>query len=427
MGARPSAPQPRTKAVLLFLFFFCVIAAFWSIKPLRTSSVVQSFGPDLYPLFKQGVVVIAPVLVAAISWASSRFARETIIYLFAGVFGVSAALFWMSFAAGGGRTTDMLFYFFVDSYITVMVTLFWAYLNDVYSTEDARRYYGPIGLGGLTGGIVGAWIAGWAGTALGYNVIVAFGVFLAAVFPIVAALGRMCDGRPRGPVVPAHHEDRRTQLTEGATTVFRSRYLLAVLGVVGMYEIVSTIVDYAFNASLHDALGDRVTMAAYQGRVFFVAQLAALAVQGALTPFVHRRFGVIPGLLFLPLCLFTGMTGALFVPGLVVFTLTIGAEASLAYSINQSSKEILYVPLDALAKYKGKAFIDIFGIRAEKALGAAVVLAYTLWLRESGVHSSVLTAAALVLICVWFYALRVISKEFAEKTAAEDTALTRAA
>ena len=43
---------------------------------------------------------------------------------------------------------------------------------------------------------------------------------------------------------------------------------------------------------------------------------------------------------------FGGSAAFLIAPFLPVITFAIGAEASFSYSINQASKEILYVPLD---------------------------------------------------------------------------------
>jgi ATP/ADP translocase len=90
-------------------------------------------------------------------------------------------------------------------------------------------------------------------------------------------------------------------------------------------------------------------------------------------------------------------------------------DASFAYSINQVSKEILYVPLDPASKYKSKAFIDILGIRFAKAIAAGVILIYTLWLKKAGVPSTVLMGMNIILICFWLYAIYVVGREFEKK------------
>jgi len=175
--------------------------------------------------------------------------------------------------------------------------------------------------------------------------------------------------------------------------------------IMGIYEVVSTIVDYQFNASSSAAFAARDAMAGFHGKVFFFAQLVSLAVQLFVTSPVHRRFGVLAGLVILPIALLTGTVAFLIVPTLWVITLTIGGEASFAYSINQASKEILYVPLGAVEKYKGKAFIDMFVFRAGKTVGAGIILAYTLWLQHQGIGPRWLMAFAFIAIFGWLIAL----------------------
>ena len=77
----------------------------------------------------------------------------------------------------------------------------------------------------------------------------------------------------------------------------------------------------------------------------------------------------------------------------------------MSYSINQTSKEILYLPLDPVSKYKGKAFIDMFVLRAAKTLGAVILLCYTLFLKHHGVPAGVLTLAAVAALAAWVYAI----------------------
>lgn len=142
--------------------------------------------------------------------------------------------------------------------------------------------------------------------------------------------------------------------------------------------------------------------------MFFVAQLFSLGVQLLVTPWVHRKLGVLAGLLFLPAALLLGSAAFLLVPVLAVITFAIGSEASFSYSINQASKEILYVPLDKVSKYKGKAFIDMFVLRAAKTLGAAVVLLYTFWLRGFGLSPRWLMVVGIAGIFIWLFSIRVI-------------------
>jgi len=203
--------------------------------------------------------------------------------------------------------------------------------------------------------------------------------------------------------------------TEGVSAVFQSKYLLSIVAIVGLYEIVSTIIDFLFTSTVSAAFPARDAMAAFQGKVFFVAQIASLLVLIGLTPYIHKHHGIMAGLLFLPVALLIGSVTFLLVPILYVITFCIGSEAAFFYSINQISKEILYVPLANLEKVKGKAFIDMFVFRGSKAISAIILLSYSLFLSKHGWTSSYLMTINIVAIGVWLVAIQYAGKIFSKE------------
>ncbi|MBI2981909.1 MAG: hypothetical protein HYY44_06415, partial [Deltaproteobacteria bacterium] len=144
------------KPILLFLYFFCVIAAFWMLKPLRTSGVVKAFGPDYYPLIKQGVVFLIPFVLTLYNMMTCFLSRPRMVAFFTGLFLAGNGIFWWLFQGPSSSAVLVAFFYYVDIYVTLMVTLFWTYLNDLYEANEAKKYYGFIGAGGLLGGIAGS-------------------------------------------------------------------------------------------------------------------------------------------------------------------------------------------------------------------------------------------------------------------------------
>jgi AAA family ATP:ADP antiporter len=187
----------------------------------------------------------------------------------------------------------------------------------------------------------------------------------------------------------------------GARMVAGSSYLIAIAGMVGLYELVSTNLDYVFTTMADANFPSRDAMAAYQGRVFFWANLGALVMQIGLVSWIHQRLGVKAGLLVLPLILLVG--SALFAaePMLLVISGVIGADGALSYSVNQSSKEVLYTPTDRDTTYKAKAFIDMFVFRSAKAVGGAFLLFYAFRLTHLGLGMGFLASVNVALASVW--------------------------
>jgi len=187
---------------------------------------------------------------------------------------------------------------------------------------------------------------------------------------------------------------------EGARLVFRSRYLLAIVSLVGIYEIVSQLLDYQFTATVaHYVPGDTAT---HFSTVYAITNGVALFVQLFLTANVMSRFGLRAALLVMP-CLILGASG-LFVllPILWVGSSLNTVDNAFNYSINQSARESLYTPLSRDEKYKAKAFIDMFLYRTAKvvAIGIALVVGACC---AGGEFTAIrwLSIATIGLACVW--------------------------
>jgi len=196
--------------------------------------------------------------------------------------------------------------------------------------------------------------------------------------------------------------------------VFRSPYLLSIVAIVGLYEIVSTILDFQFtNTVTHYLEGPAIGQ--WFSNVYLVTNIVALLVQLLLTGFVMSRLGVHVALLVLPVAILAASTGFAALPILLIGSLLNTADNGFSYSINQSAKESLYVPTTKDEKYKAKAFIDMFVQRFAKAVAVVVSLGITTVFVE---YASIrwLSAVIIPLIVVWVFAAVYAGRRFREVT-----------
>jgi AAA family ATP:ADP antiporter len=137
-------------------------------------------------------------------------------------------------------------------------------------------------------------------------------------------------------------------------------------------------------------------------------------VQLLLTSFVMVRFGVGVALLFLPIAACLGSAGFLIVPGLLLGSFLNTTDNGFSYSINQSAKEVLYVPTTRDEKYKAKAFIDMFIQRFAKAVAVGINLVIATWF--AGFENvRWLSLATVAILLLWIVAARYAGRVFAEK------------
>ena len=418
-------------ALLMFGYFFLVITSFWILKPLKKSAFITFYkeaGFDLWGWQLTGSqaeliakvlnMVVAIVAVTVFTLLVRSFRRQQLTYIFSAFFIVCYVLYTFVLDSAGDWTV-WSFYLFGDLYSTLMVATFFAFLNDSVEPGAAKRLYGLIGLGGVAGGAFGSTIvraqikslsyAEWLWICLGIGV---------AIGLIAMLVGRRVEGfEPAEPEPePEEAKEAENPALEGARLVFRSRYLLAIVAIVGLYEMVSTIMDFQFTATIeHYLSGEEIGV--QFSTVYELTNWVALFVQFFLTSFVMTRFGVGIALLFLPVAALAGSIGFMIFPALWIGSLLNTTDNGFSYSINQSAKEVLYVPTTRDEKYKAKAFIDMFVQRFAKAL--AVGLSLTITIVFAGFESvrwlSLLTGLILVL---WIIAVRYVGRAFAEKEAA---------
>jgi AAA family ATP:ADP antiporter len=106
-----------------------------------------------------------------------------------------------------------------------------------------------------------------------------------------------------------------------------------------------------------------------------------------------------------------GSVGFLFTPVLLTGSALYIFDNGFNNSINQSSKEVLYVPTTRVEKYQAKAFIDMFVQRLAKAVAVGLSLAITTLFVGFGSVRWLSLVTALILVA-WISIVRFAGKEF---------------
>lgn len=379
----------RLHALMMGAYFFLIIATFWMLKPIKKTLLLAHYpegavwagwelsAAQIELVAKELNMAVALVAALAFSLLARAMRREafaaTVSATFIGIYAIFAIT-----AVTGSTVTVWAFYLAGDLFVTAMVAAFFAFLNDSEDPLAARRLYGLIGLGGVLGGALGSTVVASHVRVLDAATISWLVCLTGAIIVLlILGAGRIVARHPppeRGPQPnPAHGLQAAFA---GASLTLQSRYLMMIASIVVIYEMASTLVDYQFTATVLHYVS-RPDLGAYFSNVFAFTNIVAVAVQLVLTPWVLRRFGVGPGLMLLPVALGLCAAGFWAAPILLIGSLLNTADNAFAYSLNQSAKEILYVPLSRDEKYRAKAFIDIFLLRSAKALAVAVGLALT--------------------------------------------------
>ena len=416
-------------ALLMAAHFFLVITVFWILKPIKKGLFIQHYDERGFTLLSWTMsasqaellakvlnMVVAAVAVAVCTWLARRYRRQQLSYIFCAFFVVCCLAYSLVVERPSG-TTVWSFYLFGDLFSTLMVATFFAFLNDSVTPDAARRLYGLIVFGGVAGGVFGsttvrAFIKS-LGTAEWLWVCIGLIVLMIGVAWGAARFVEPTAGPRAEPAAPSSAGGNPA--LEGARLVFASPYLLAIAGIVGFYEIVSTVMDFQFTSTVSHYL-EGPAIGAHFASVFAITNAIAMFVQLFLTSFVMTRFGVGTALLVLPMLAAGGSLGFAALPTLWIGSSLNTIDNAFSYSINQSAREALYTPTTTAEKYKAKAFIDMFVQRFAKAVAVGVSLAITTYFED---FSSIrwLSFFTIAVIALWAVAARYAGRHFARVTA----------
>lgn len=196
--------------------------------------------------------------------------------------------------------------------------------------------------------------------------------------------------------------------------VFRTRYLLLIAILVLLVNWVNTTGEYILGRLVEDtaaaaiAAGETgLSQGEYIGRFysdfFSVVNVVSLLMQLFLVSRIVKYLGVRIAVMALPVIAFGGYALLAFFPILSVVRWAKTAENATDYSLNNTVRNILFLPLTREQKYKAKQVTDAFFWRAGDVLSAAAVFVGTTWLSLRASHFAMLNLALVVLwlIVAW--------------------------
>ena len=371
-------------ALLMFSFFFLIITVFQILRPLSTGYVVDIYGaePELY--MRLGNIVIAAFAVVVFTFLYNKLSRQRLIFVFCLFFAVSFIV--LRFLLIKPNVVAAWWYYIqVNLITTIWIATFWAYLTDISSSDQAKRLYGFIGFGGVSGGVLGALLAKFLLPKLGQSGLLILSAVLIMIVGVITfgvetllrrskAFGHDVQ-ESQVQKEPEKKGSKFNEAIEGAKLAFRSKYLAAIVGIMAFYEIGSQVLNYMFKKTSEVLPGVTATQSFFID-VSLIANIISMVVQLFLVSLIMRKLGLAFALCVLPVIAI--LSAGLFMgfPSLAAASLLLISDNGFNYSIQQTSRETLYVPTTPDEKYKARAFTNMFVQRVGKgiAIGGIVFL-----------------------------------------------------
>jgi ATP:ADP antiporter, AAA family len=288
------------------------------------------------------------------------------------------------------------FYVWVSVFNLFVVTLFWAFMTDVFNSEQAKRLFAFISVGGSLGAIAGPLITASLVRQLGAaNLILVTAAMLEVApwcvkfFPTEfkgphggSGTGERRAGeeltdpevsqRPpaSGAIEPEGERAIGGGIVSGIAHVFRSPYLLGICAFMLLHAITSTIVYFQQADITGHQFHDRAVRTAFFAQLDLTVNTLTIIVQLLLTGRLLKWFGVGVTLAFLPVLSMIGFLGMGFVPVLGLLAVFQVLRRAGNFAVTRPAREVLFTVLRREDKYKAKSFIDTFVYRAGDQIGA---------------------------------------------------------
>ncbi len=377
-------PGEGTAAVLLFLCFFLFVTFQYTTKAVRQSSYIEGLGAANLPWVFLTVAICSYPFLRLYSHFADRVARHHLLAATCGIVAASMLVFWWLFQfLDEWRWIPFVLYVWMSIAYVMNYSQFWSFSNHVLDPRQAKRLFGFIGAGGLLGGIAGGQVAkvvsSLADTRTNF-LVAAVILVLAGALIYVAHRHRPSDSSAVAVAAgPATLENAKG----GFAAIKSSRELQMIAAIMVLMTVVAQVVDVQFNWAVQQVTTSLDDATRFFGNFFSIMGVSAFLFQLAFTSRIHKNLGVGFAMRVLPVAMALGSSAILgayyLMPRLLLGSalLVKVGENGLRYSLEQSTRELLFLPVPSRVRVKGKAFIDVFVQRGAKGLAALLLLPVT--------------------------------------------------
>ncbi len=401
--ARVVAVKPgETRALLWsFAYFFCLLAGYYVLRPVRDEMGLASGVKNLPWLFTATFFVmlaVVPVYGALVA----RLPRQRFIPLVYHFFVANIIIFWVLLTQGIALTTTApVFFVWISVFNLFAVSVFWSFMADLYGSEQGKRLFGFIAAGGSAGALLGPIIAATLAVPIGRaNLLIIAALLLeCAVFCAMRLESAAAAFKAERAAVTTAPPDAAIggSWIAGIVMIARSPYLAGIALWVAMLSLAGTFL-YFQQANIVSALTDDPNKrTAIFARIDLAVSLLTIVVQFLATGKLIKRFGAGPATAFLPLVFAVGFIALWATPMLWVVIAFQATQRAANFAISNPAREVLFTVVDREEKYKAKNVIDNVVFRGSDALFGWLFTA----LRAAGMELGAISLATVPVTAAW--------------------------
>lgn len=397
-----------------------IIGNYWMLRVTKDALFNLFVGYKTYgPIIKMVSPLVMLIAVLFYSKLVDIFKRSTLIYIMCTFYGFAFIILGLFISQPDlvaisqtsvlyplaswipGKGIGWVAYLLLESYGSLLIGLFYAFIASIMSADLAKRGYGFmfifIQLATMLGIIVEMYIV----KSVGFSTVYLIGGVLVLIAPFFIKLYLSIFAQEVAAMHNAHKTKKQTGFFEGARLILTNPYVMGLFVVASFYEIIHFIIEYQMGITALSVLSTQefAVFKGYQGLGINVLSFTFAFIGG--TSIFMRKFGLKFCLITFPItigfvvvaCYLSyafGMSDA------YLMWVLLGASVAirgLNYSLNKPTSEVMYIPTSKDVKFKSKGWVDMFGVRVTKSAGGWIT-----WISPLLLFG---TIASLGVIAIW--------------------------
>ena len=387
-------PNEIRATLLSFSFVFLLMTAYFILRPVRDAMSSDWTDTELSWLWTSTFFFSF----IAVSLYGEIISRIKFNYVVPGVyvfFSISFFAFnFLSLILIDPDIINKIFYVWLSVFSLFHVSVFWSFISNIFSKEQAPRLFGFIASGASIGAILGPSVpilfANQVGTM---NLLIIAGIILLIPVPLISWLEKIQFSELKNHKVNLDETKNtiKKDFLSGFSSLIKNPYLISISLFILFYVVMNTFIYFELRKLLIDF--DRDARTQIWASIDLIVNVLAIVTAIFLTGRITTRFGMPTTLALIPVLMILGWLVVAISPILLFLIGLQVIRRAGNYAITKPGREMLFTLVDNEARYKVKPVIDIVVYRGGDMLTAwfYTFLTATLGLGLSGV--SIIAAA----------------------------------
>jgi len=354
-----------------FLFVVVLMSAYYILRPVRDAMASDWTDAEVSWLWTVNFF-ISTAVVAVYGIAVSRFRFRILVPAMYAMFALSFVLFYVLASNSVDRTViDKSFYVWVSVFSLFHISVFWSFMSDLFSKEQAGRLFSIIAAGASVGGLIGPSIPSFFSASLGTdNLMLIASLMLLIPIPIIFYLQSLKSSElgNQEPDIKNPTGAIGGNPFAGFKMFFANPYLLAIGLFIFLYTGISSFVYFELKNLLSDL--SRPERTAVWAQMDLAVNVLSIATGLFATSRIVSRFGMPTTIALVPVMICVGLLILAVSPflGAVVALQVIRRAGN--YAVTRPAREMLFTRVDRETRFKAKPVIDIVAYRGGDMLMA---------------------------------------------------------